>query len=97
MHWTVGHLSNTGANLDRVVGQWGDGTGPENRVAIALVHRQQSDGTPALMVIDAQERPVATGGLAATALGRAEVVGPPLAQQVFSLTDAIYGQDGRFF
>jgi hypothetical protein len=49
------------------------------------------------MVIDAQGRPAATGNLAATGLRREDVIGTPLAQQVFSLTDAIYEQDGRFF
>jgi hypothetical protein len=97
MHWTAAHLAHTGANLDLVLGEWGEGTGPEDRVAIALLHRQQPDGTPALMVIDAQGRPVATGGLAATGLRREEVIGTPLAQQVFSVADAIYEQDGRFF
>jgi hypothetical protein len=97
MHWTAAHLADTGANLDLVLGKWGEGTGPADRVAIALVHRQQPDGTPALMVIDAQGRPAATGNLAATGLRREDVIGTPLAQQVFSLTDAIYEQDGRFF
>ena len=56
MHWTEGHLADSGANLDLVIGTWGKGTGPEDRVAIAHVHRQQPDGTPALIVIDAQDR-----------------------------------------
>ncbi|HYD13945.1 MAG TPA: hypothetical protein VEC11_13935 [Allosphingosinicella sp.] len=97
MHWTEGHLADTGANLDLVLGRWGDGTGPEDRVAISLVHQQQPDGSPSLMVIDANDRPVSSGGLASTGLRRDEVIGTPLAQQVFSLTDAIYVQDGRFF
>ena len=97
MHWTVGHLGDRGANLDLVLGRWGDGTGPADRVAVALVHRQQADGSPALMVIDAEGRPAANGALAATALRRDEVIGTPLAEQVFALTDAIYEQDERFF
>jgi hypothetical protein len=97
MHWTEGHLSDTGANLDLVLGEWGEGTSPADRYAVAMVHRQQPDGTPALMVIDANGRSAANGNLAQTALRRDEVIGTPLAAQVFSMTDAIYEQDDRFF
>ena len=97
MHWTEGHLSDVGANLDLVLGEWGGSTSAEDRYAVALIHRQQPDGTPALMVIDAHGRPAADGRLANTALRREDVIGTPLAEQVFALTDAIYEQDGRFF
>ena len=97
MHWTAGHLSETGANLDLVLGRWGEGTNVEDRFAVALVHFEQDDGSPALSVIDAQDRPAANGKLAASGLRRDEVIGTPLAQQVFAITDAIYEQDGRFF
>ena len=96
-HWTVGHLSDNGANLDLVLGEWGEGNSADDRFAVALVHFEQEGGTPALMVIDAQGRPAAKGDLAASGLRRDEVIGTPLAQQVFALTDAIYEQDGRFF
>jgi hypothetical protein len=49
------------------------------------------------MVIDADERPAAKGELARTALARSDVIGTPMAAQVFSLVDAIYEQDDRFF
>ena len=97
MHWTVNHLSDTGANLDLVLGAWGEGTSAEDRYAVSLVHFQQEDGSPALMVVDAQGRPAANGNLAASGLRRDEVIGTPLAAQIFALTDAIYEQDGRFF
>ena len=97
MHWTVNHLSDTGANLDLVLGAWGEGTSAEDRYAVSLVHFQQEDGSPALMVVDAQGRPAANGNLAASVLRRDEVIGTPLAAQIFAITDAIYEQDGRFF
>ena len=97
MHWTPGHLDEQGANLDLVIGRWGDKTVPEDRVAISLLHRQQVGGTPALMVIDSAERPIAFGGLAAKAARRNEVIGTPLSDYVFALTDAIYEHDKRFF
>ena len=97
MHWTDGHLSDTGANLDLVLGEWGDETSPADRYAISMVHRQKADGTPALMVGDAHGRPAANGSLANTAMRRDDVIGTPLAAQVFAITDAIYEQDDRFF
>jgi hypothetical protein len=97
MNWTVGHLSEPGANLDLILGRWGDEASPDDRVLVSLLHRQQSDGSPALMIIDAADRPDAKGDLARTALARSDVVGTPLAAQVFAIVDAIYEQDGRFF
>jgi hypothetical protein len=97
MQWAVGCLTETGANLDLVVGRWGNNTSAADRVAIALVHRQQPDGAPALMVVDAAGRPIARKGVASSALAREDVIGAPLAAQVFSLTEAIYEQDDRFF
>ena len=96
-HWTVGHLNETGANLDLVVGPWGEGTSPEDRYAVALVHREQADGTPSLMVVDAYDRPAANGRLANTGLRREDVIGTPLAAHILAMTDAIYEQDDRFF
>jgi hypothetical protein len=49
------------------------------------------------MVIDAADRPMSNGDLATTALAREDVIGTPIVEQVFSLVDAIYEQDGRFF
>ena len=97
VHWTPSHLNELGATLDLIVGQWGDKASADSRVMVSLLHRQQPDGSPALMVIDAADRPAAKGDLARTALARADVVGTPLAAQVFSLVDAIYEQDRRFF
>jgi hypothetical protein len=97
MSWTVGHLSDRGANLDVVLGRWGKEASTDDRVVISMVHREQPDGTPALMVIDAGDRPAAKGELAHTALNRTDVIGTPLAAQVFALVDAIYEQDHRFF
>ena len=97
MHWTVGHLSEPGANLDLVLGRWGDDATADDRFGVALIHHRQADGTPSLIVIDAADRPFSKGQLATTALSRAEVIGTPIAERVFSLVEAIYKQDGRFF
>ena len=92
-----GNLSEPGANLDLVLGRWGDDATADDRFGVALIHRQQAAGSPSLMVVDATDRPMSNGDLARTALAREDVIGAPLATQVFSLVDAIYEQDGRFF
>lgn len=97
MHWTIGHLSETGANFDLILGPWGGGTSADDRVLVSMVHRQQPDGSPQLMVIDAAERLDRRAELVGNALARSDVIGTPLAQQVFALVDAIYEQDDRFF
>ena len=97
MNWTIGHLSDPGANLDLILGRWGEEVSADDRVLVSLLHREQADGNPALMIIDAAERAGDKGELAGTVLDRADVIGAPLAAQVFALVDAIYEQDGRFF
>jgi hypothetical protein len=96
MHWTVAHLQSKGANLDLVLGRWGEGTEVTDRFGVALIHREQEDGTPSLMVVDAADR-FESATLASTAMARSDVIGTPLSEQVFSIVDAIYTQDGRFF
>ena len=97
MGWTAGHLNEPGANLDLVLGRWGDGTTTSDRFRVALLHREQTNMPPELMVIDSADRSFSDGGLAQTALARSDVIGTPIALQVFSIIDAIYEQDGRFF
>lgn len=97
MHWTVGHLNDPGANLDLVLGHWGDHTSAEDRVLVSLIHRQRPEGRPELMVVDAAVRLSRVSNVAQTALARSDVIGTPLASQVFGIVDAIYLQDTRFF
>jgi hypothetical protein len=49
------------------------------------------------MVSDDEDRGEHYRSIAATFLRRPEVIGTPIAEQVFDLVDAIYLQDGRFF
>lgn len=97
MNWTVGHLDDPGANLDLILGAWGDGTAARDRIAASLVYREQEDSAPAFMVIDASDRPIAESELVSGALKREEVIGTPLADHLFALVDAIWEQDQRFF
>jgi len=97
LHWTVGHLDTKGANLDFIIGSWGDGTGPQDRFAASLLYREPADSPPAFMLIDASERHIASSDLIHTALRREEIIGTPLAGQIFELADAIWLQDNRIF
>jgi hypothetical protein len=80
------------ANVDLVLGRWGEGAAAEDRVAIALLFRP---GERAFMLVDAASRPVAASGLVSRGLARAEVAGTPLAEASFALVDAIMLQDAR--
>jgi hypothetical protein len=95
--WTLGHLVDHGANVDFILGAWGDGTEASDRSAVALVHCENSDGEREVMIVDAASRPVAESPLAGAALRRDQVIGTPLAGQIFRLVDAVCGQDERLF
>jgi hypothetical protein len=97
LHWTDGHLNSPGANLDLILGSWGEGTTFQDRVAAALLYREAVDGPSAITVIDASERQIAASGLVKSALRRDEVIGTPLANQIFAIVDAIWIQDHRKF
>jgi hypothetical protein len=93
--WTDYHLNDKGANFDFVIGAWGDGTSTADRFAASLEFRFQEDGSPTVFVVDADQE--AFRGLADIAMRRDEVIGTPLAKQVFDIFDAIYLQDDRLF
>jgi len=97
VHWTEGHLAENGANIDFIIGRWGEGSSAANRVAVSLLHFEDDQAGPSVMVIDARGRQIASSSLVGAALARDEVIGTPLAEQVFALIDAIYVQDPRFF
>jgi hypothetical protein len=97
MHWTVGHLGGPGANLDLVLGAWGNDTTSRDRVAASLMYRAPEDAPPAFMVIDAADRPIGASELVGGTLRREDIIGTPLADQLFAMVDAIWEQDQRFF
>ncbi len=95
VQWTVGRsIEEHPANFDLVYGSWGDGSSKRDRRAISLVHFE-NDGVPGVSVIDAIERPVASSELVGSAMSREELIGTPLAQQVFAIFDAVILQDSR--
>ncbi|MGZ9812080.1 hypothetical protein ACXN5S_16580 [Pseudoroseicyclus sp. H15] len=95
VQWTVGRsIEDHPANFDLIYGAWGEGTTKNDRRAISLIHFE-SEGVPGVAVIDANTRPVASSELVGSAMSREELIGTPLAQQVFSVFDAVISQDAR--
>jgi hypothetical protein len=90
--WAEGHPEH-GATFLFSVGRWGDGTTPADRVAVALTC-VINDGAPGFMVTDAASAPW-TDAFLGRLLERSEVVGTPLAQEVFTMVDAVLAQDPR--
>ncbi|WP_206108137.1 hypothetical protein [Paludisphaera soli] len=93
VHSTLGRVVEHGATFDVVLGAWGEGTSGADRSVVSLLYRLAEDG-PGFMVVDAEGR-IDDPNVASKALRRDEVVGRPIARQVFAITDAILEQDGR--
>lgn len=91
VHWTQGHVAEYGATWDIVIGLWGEGTSAADRFSARLCSRHGE--TSDFMVVDAD--PAALQGLASIALRRDEIVGRPLAGDIFAVCDAVLAQDAR--
>jgi hypothetical protein len=94
VQWTLGRVADHGANVDLILGRWGDGTTPRDRYGVSLAFRRTDNG-PAFMVIDGATRPIARSELVGKTLRRDEIMGTPLAGGVFDLVDVIWSQDDR--
>jgi hypothetical protein len=94
VHWTLGHVPDRGANIDLILGKWGEAALSEHRSALALAYRLTETG-PCMMVIDANTRPFSRSSLVGNALRRDQVIGTPYAQQAFAIADAILAHDER--
>ena len=81
-------------NVDLILGEWGDGASAKDRVLVSLLFRPSSEGG-SFMVIDPGGRPADSRELCGRALRRAEVIESPLAQEVFSVVDAIWLTEPR--
>jgi hypothetical protein len=75
-------------------GKWGEGTDPVSRKAVALDFRQLETG-PAFRVINAKDRPVGTNSLVGEALSREQIIGKPIAQMIFGISDTVFLEDHR--
>ena len=94
VHWTLGHVSDRGANIDLIIGRWGDSTNSDDRCAVSLAYRRLDTG-PSFMVLDAATRDIAKNSLVGRALARTQVIGQPIADDVFAVCDAVWLQDPR--
>jgi hypothetical protein len=93
VQWTVGSAEHF-PNIDLIIGRWGDGADPTQRVLVSLKYRPDRGGG-SFMVIDSDVRPANNAKLCGRALKRVEVVETPLAEEVFQLVDTIWLQDPR--
>ena len=94
VHWTIGQVHEFGANIDLIVGKWGNATSASDRYAVALEYRLLDNG-PWVRVIDAGRRPVADSDLTSRALLRSEVIGQPIAKDIFAYSDLVLAKDNR--
>lgn len=95
VQWTPGaSLSEHPANLDLIIGPWGEGTARQDRVAVSAIHFEK-DGRLGIMLIDAAERPTSRSSLVARSMRRDEVLNTSLATQAFAMIDAILVGDTR--
>lgn len=92
--WTDGHLER-GAQLMVSIGLWGEGTGPEDRIAIGLECRIL-DERPSFMVVDADQMPWSNKNLFGAYRTRAEVIADPIRFEVFRILDRVVEDDPRF-
>ncbi|NPC59397.1 hypothetical protein [Caenimonas soli] len=93
VQWTLGAPEHA-PNIDLVVGPWGDEAKPEHRLAISLLYHP-AQGGGSFMVIDGEGRRTDDRFLCGRALKREDVVGTPLAQEVFALVDAVWLTEPR--
>ena len=93
VQWTAGAPEHD-VNLDLVIGAWGEGTGSNDRFLVSVLYRPASGGG-SFMVVDGDTRLSSKRDLCGRAMKRAEVVGTPLASEVFSLLDALWLTDPR--
>jgi hypothetical protein len=94
VQWAPGLVPEHGANIDLIIGKWGERATAADRVLVALEFRRLGTG-PAVMVIDAGDRPAVSSDLVGRALQRAEVIGRPVAERAFAIVDAVLAQDKR--
>ena len=94
VHWTLGHIADRGANIDIILGDWGETATSDRRSAAALAYRLTDTG-PSMMVIDADTRAFSRSPLVGRALRRDDVLGTLLAQDIFAVADAVLAKDER--
>jgi hypothetical protein len=93
VEWTPGHAYRSAA-FDLILGKWGNDTSASHRQLAALDFRHIETG-PSFMVVDAANRTISTSPLISHTLRRDEVLGKPIASEIFKIVDTIYLNDPR--
>lgn len=93
VHHTVKVLDDAHAPLiDIVAGPWGESAKASDRVLATIAVHPEGAG---VMVVDAHGRPLDKRDVCGRALARVEVVGKPIAAELFAYVDTIMLQDTR--
>lgn len=90
--WTVGKPDH-GAVYDLIIGKWGDNTSEVDRTHVALDFTLIEE-KPNFIVVNATNRSSDYSSVAHSGFLREEVIGTPIAEQVFAIVDAIYMSQG---
>jgi hypothetical protein len=93
VQWTVDQPLHM-PNFDLVLGRWGEGTAPQDRVLVSLLYQPRLGGG-SFMVASGKGRRADDRTLCDRALERTDVIGTPLANEVFSLVDALWLTEPR--
>ena len=91
VEWTPSHLD---ALFDLIIGEWGESATADQRKAVSVAFKVLESG-PSFMVQDASARKIGSSSLISEALDRKDVIGRPIAEQVFQICDLIYVADPR--
>jgi len=93
VYWTKEYVGEQGADFDFVFGRFDEDATAEDRSVISLLYRNDREAL-SFIVVDGEDSSVPTS-LAAHALKREEVIGHPIAADVFAICYAILLQDPR--
>lgn len=91
--WTIGKQDH-GAAFDLILGAWGSNAEREDRAAVALDYRV-GEGGSWFRVENAVGRFLSGNQLSGHDCTREDVIGTPLAEQVFTIVDAVLWGDSR--
>jgi hypothetical protein len=94
VQWTLDQVERHGANIDLLIGSWGEDATAEDRVAVSLEYRIGARG-PEFASIDPGDREHAKTGLANHNIPGRHVLGNLVGADSYAFTHAILGQDTR--
>ena len=93
VQWTVDQPQHM-PNVDIVLGPWGEGIAPQDRMLVSLLYQPRLGGG-SFMVASGKGRRADDRTICDRALERTDVIGTPLANEVFSLVDVLWLTEPR--